>query len=89
MDSGYTHVVEYDGGAMVDQITRYPDRNRFLSPLRRRNGDTRWALTLWPLPEGMSYDDAEHLPGRLLAGGGHSGRTDGGHPQARRRAVGL
>jgi len=62
MDSGYTHVVEYDGGAMVDQITRYPDRNRFLSPLRRRNGDTRRALTLWPLPEGMSYDDAEHLP---------------------------
>ena len=57
MDSGYTHVLEYDGGEMVDVISRYPDRNRFLAPLRRRNGEQRWALTLWPLPEGMSYDD--------------------------------
>lgn len=62
MDSRNTHVVEYDGGEMVDLIGQFADRNRFLAPLRRRNGETRWALTLWPLPEGMSYDDAEHLP---------------------------
>ena len=55
MDGDY--ILEYDGGEMIDQITRYPDRGRFLSPLRIRNGDTLWALTLWPLPEGMSYDD--------------------------------
>ena len=57
MDSGYTHVLEYDGGEMVDVMSRYPDRNRFLSPLRLKNGETLWALTLWPLPEGMDYDD--------------------------------
>ena len=62
MDSGYTHVLEYDGGEMIDVITRYPDRNRFLSPLRRRNGEQRWALTLWPLPAGMSYDEVKDLP---------------------------
>jgi hypothetical protein len=54
---GNDYILEYDGGEMVDQIGRYPARNRFLSPLRRRNGDTLWALTLWPLPDGMSYDD--------------------------------
>jgi hypothetical protein len=26
-------------------------------PLHRNNGAERWALTLWPLPEGMSYED--------------------------------
>ena len=62
MDSGYTHVLEYDGGEMVDVISRYPDRNRFLAPLRRRNGEQRWALTLWPLPAGISYDEVKNLP---------------------------
>jgi len=64
MGNGYTHVVEHDGGELISQISRFPDRNRFLSPLRRKNGAKLWALTLWPLPEGMSYDDvlAKGLP---------------------------
>jgi hypothetical protein len=54
----YTHVLEYDGGALVASLGGRVDIDEFAAPLRRFNGTSQFALTLWRLPDGMDYDDA-------------------------------
>jgi hypothetical protein len=56
--SPYTHVLEYDGGALIASLGGNVDMDEFAAPLRRFNGTSQFALTLWPLPEGMDYDEA-------------------------------
>jgi hypothetical protein len=53
----FTHVATFDGGEQVSQIGARPDRNRFAAPLRRQDGVRRWGLGLFPLPDGMTYDE--------------------------------
>jgi hypothetical protein len=62
MASAFTHVLKFDGGQMVSQIGPRTDRQRFAAPLRRQDGIKRWGIGLFPLPDGMSYDD-------MLSGG--------------------
>ena len=56
--SPYTHVAEYDGGAFVVSLGGNVDIDEFAAPLRRFNATSRFALTLWRLPDGMDYDEA-------------------------------
>jgi hypothetical protein len=56
--SPYTHVLEYDGGALVASLGGNVDIDEFAAPLSRFNGTSQFALTLWPLPDGMDYDEA-------------------------------
>lgn len=53
----FTHVMKSSGGELVSQIGSAVDRERFASPLRRRDGHQRWGLGLFPLPPNQSYDD--------------------------------
>lgn len=53
----FTHVVKFDGGELVSEIGKFADRERFAAPLRRRDGQQRWGLGLFPLPENLSYDE--------------------------------
>lgn len=54
----HTHVLEYDGGALIAEMGSYADVNEFANPLWRFNGTTQFALNLWALPPGMDYDEA-------------------------------
>jgi hypothetical protein len=73
MVGAFTHVVKFDGGDMVSQIGPRSDRNRFAAPLRRQDGENRWGLGLFRLPETMSYDEmlavGEEFTEYLQAGG--------------------
>jgi hypothetical protein len=53
----YSHVMEFSGGSSVVEIG-YADVDEFARPLRHFDGAERFALTMWPLPEGMDYDQA-------------------------------
>ncbi|MCV7159016.1 hypothetical protein H7J55_16230, partial [Mycolicibacterium brisbanense] len=55
--SGYTHVVEYNGGTSIAEIG-HADVRRFARPLHAFNCSDRFALTLWALPDGMDYEKA-------------------------------
>jgi hypothetical protein len=73
MARAFTHVVKLDGGAMTSQIGPRSDRNRFAAPLRRQDGEKRWGLGLFPLPESLTYDEmlaaGEDFTEYLQAGG--------------------
>lgn len=53
----HTHLVEYDGGVLVEEISSRSDISTFAAPLHRFNGKKPWALSLAPLPSGMEYAD--------------------------------
>lgn len=53
----FSHVIEYDGGAMVLQIGRNSDNTVFSGPLRHFNGRDQWAVGLSALPEGVDYEN--------------------------------
>lgn len=55
--SGFTHILTYDGGLVVDQLPGGCDVSTFLNPLRHFNGDDQWGLGLAPLPPNKSYSD--------------------------------
>jgi hypothetical protein len=55
---GYTHVVESDGGALIVEIGNRAESDEFATPLSRFNGTDRFAMMLWALPAGMSYEQA-------------------------------
>jgi hypothetical protein len=69
----HTHVIEYDGGALVQEIGGHRDVSIFANPLRRFNGRDQWALTLFALPDGMTHDQmqaAKREPTEYLQAGG-------------------
>ena len=55
--STHTHVIEYDGGEIVEEIGAGLDISVFANPLRRLNGRDHWALTLYALPADMTRDE--------------------------------
>jgi hypothetical protein len=57
MARAFTHVVKFDGGAMVSEIGPRSDRKCFATPLSRQDGRNRWGLGLFPLPETVTYDE--------------------------------
>jgi hypothetical protein len=54
----YTHVLEYNGGRSVVEISSYADIEKFARPMRLFDGEERFALTVWALPPGMDYAKA-------------------------------
>jgi hypothetical protein len=50
--------MESNGGALIVEMGNRAGIDEFAAPLSRFNGTDRFALTLWPLPEGMNYDQA-------------------------------
>jgi hypothetical protein len=69
----HTHVIEYDGGVLVEEVGGPCDVNTFANPLRHFNGRDQWALTLYPLPDDMTYDEmqaAKKEPTEYLQVGG-------------------
>jgi hypothetical protein len=69
----HTHVIEYDGGVLVQEIGGHRDVSTFANPLRRFNGRDQWALTLFALPDDMTYDQmqaAKREPTEYLQAGG-------------------
>jgi hypothetical protein len=55
----HTHVIEYDGGVLVEEVGGPCDVSTFANPLRHFNGRDQWALTLYPLPDDMTYDEMQ------------------------------
>jgi len=69
----HTHVIEYDGGVLVEEVGGPCDVSTFANPLRHFNGRDQWALTLYPLPDDMTYDEmqaAKKEPTEYLQVGG-------------------
>lgn len=72
---GYTHVIEYDGGSLTREISHRRDISVFAQTLQKFNGTKPWALTLWAIPAGVTYDQmlaAGELPTRYLQAGGRA-----------------
>jgi hypothetical protein len=57
MARAFTHVLMYDGGAMVEQLGPLPERDFFAAVLQQRDGKERWGLVLSPIPESTTYED--------------------------------
>jgi hypothetical protein len=53
----YSHVLEYSGGRTVEEFYS-AEKSDFAGPMSLFDGDERFALLLWRLPEGMSYEQA-------------------------------
>lgn len=53
----YSHVLE-SGGGLITSISSRRDMDEFAKRLRRFDGVELFALCVWPLPEGMDYDQA-------------------------------
>jgi hypothetical protein len=51
----YTHVLTYNGGVMMCEISSRRDVSRFSNSLHRFNGEDVWALGLTPLAPGRSF----------------------------------
>jgi hypothetical protein len=69
----HTHVIEYDGGVLVQEVGGHRDVSIFANPLHRFNGRDQWALTLYALPDDLSYDQmqaAKRDPTEYLQVGG-------------------
>src|SRR6266568_4665702 len=62
----HTHLLEYDGGALVDEFSN-AYLHDFANPLHRFNGEKPWALCLAPLPPGMEYADVRATGAGLTA----------------------
>ncbi|WP_197377546.1 hypothetical protein [Mycolicibacterium baixiangningiae] len=72
-----THVLKYNGGTFSIELGARSEKQTFLEPLSRFNGEKPWALTLVPLPEGMSYDEVLNRKleeTRFLQAGGNADR---------------
>jgi hypothetical protein len=57
VNRAFTHVAESNGGELISEIGKTVGRERFASPLRRRNGRQRWGFGLFPLSHDLSYDE--------------------------------
>ena len=77
--AAFTHVLEYDGGIFTREIGHRADITLFANTLRLFNGEAPWALSLWALPPGKTYDKmltaAEETTAYLQAGGHHDAMT--------------
>lgn len=71
--SGYSHIVTYDGGVLVSEISAGRDISTFSVPLHNFNGDDQWSLGLAPIPPGRTYGEMlilGELPTRYLQAAG-------------------
>jgi hypothetical protein len=51
------YVLDFDGGRISMDLSRFVDRSRLAGPLRNMNGKEPWSLSITRLPEGLDYQD--------------------------------
>jgi hypothetical protein len=51
--------MESNGGALIVEMGNRAEIDEFAAPLSHLNGADRFALTLWALPAGVDYKQAQ------------------------------